>query len=311
MILLETIIQKSIAMSAQFFDWSFARRCFCGLAFCCMPIYAASPTAAASLDLEPRWKVGASADYLLTKTGVVSVGGVTKVNTTNTTPVHVEVASANTDGFLLSWTLGPTRFDEAATASMNPVMKKIAGVMTGRQVMLRVDRRGRLLEVMNWKAIRDAANALAVEIEAMLTQSRLSSEQIGLALTQFKSKFSSEQGVREIAGREAQLFLLLFGHRYDSSRPTEFTSSVPNPVGEGMALVVEHVELKGFDASATFEWSQRGALTGARDARNAAPSVKGHAAIDAASGWPSLVMQTISATADDAERTETTSLQRQ
>ena len=311
MILAEMNNQRSVAMSLSFFAWNGARRHVWGLALCCAPSFAAATAATTSIDLKPRWEVGASVDYLLTKTGVVRIGGVTKVNTTNTTPVHVEVASATSKGYVLTWTLGPTHFDDAASASMNPAMKKISGVMTGRQVILRLDRGGRLLEVTNWKAIREIGDATAGEIAALLAQSRMPREQAALAIAQFRSRFSSEEGVREVAGREVQVLLLLLGRRYDRSRPTEFATSVPNPVGEGQASVVERVELKSLDASAALEWTQRGAGTGVRDAQNASPSVKGRAAIDVVSGWPSLVTQTISATADDAERIETTSLQRQ
>lgn len=297
-----------IAMSFRFPARTMARGAACAVALFCASAFAAST---GSVDLEPRWQQGAQVDYLLTKTGMASVGGVVKVNTTNTTPVHVAVVAVEPNAYVLSWTFGETRFDEAAAAAMNPMMKKMAGVMVGRQMLLRVDRRGHLVEVSNWQAIREAGDALAGEVAATLAQSGVPGSQASAAVAQFKGRFASEQSVRAIATREAQLLLLALGHRYDRARPIEFAAIVPNPIGDGFASVTEHVELKSLDAAATLEWTQVAASVGTGPGRAGSPSVRGRAIIDTATGWPASVSQTTSASADDVERKETTSLARQ
>ena len=266
----------------------------------------ATPTT--SIQLEPHWRVGDHLDYQLKKTGVGSVGGVVKVNTWNTTPIHVEVAAVETDGFLLSWTFGETRFDDVASASMTPSMKRMAGVMAGRKLTLRVDRHGRLVEIVNWQVVRNAANTLAEEFAASLARSGVSGAQAASATEQFRAKFATEEGVRALSMREAQLLFLTLGHRYDSTHPTEYMAVVSNPIGAGVIAVKEHVQSKFDGKDISLEWSQR-STQGASRAEE--PTVRGRASIEVQTGWPASVVQTTSAVAGDVERTETISLQRQ
>ncbi len=240
----------------------------------------------------------------------MTIGGVVKVSTINTTPVHVEVEAVQPHGYLLAWTAGETHFDAAAAASLNPLMKKMTRVMAGRKLLLRIDRHGRLLEVMNWQAVRLVGNSMAIEIAEMLAQSGVSPTQAAPTVDKFRSMFSSEDQVRQIATREAQLLLQMLGHAYDQTHATDFAETVPNPTGDGEISAIEHVDLQNLAGNAILDWMQRPAPRGG-DASSASASVKVGPRSTSPTGWPRLVTQSVSATVDDAQRTETTSLKRQ
>lgn len=183
--------------------------------------------------------------------------------------------------------------------------------MAGRKLMLRVDRHGRLVEVVNWQLVRDAANSLAGEFAAALARSSVPVAQATAAIEQFKAKFASEANVRALAMREAQLLFLMLGHRYDSTHPTEYAAVVSNPIGEGLTSVTERVE-SALDGNAiVLDWTQRANRSAKGLAREGEPIVRGRASFDMRTGWPTSVVQTTSAIVGDSERSEVTSLQRQ
>jgi hypothetical protein len=267
-----------------------------------MSVSSASPVRAAGLvDLEPRWKAGEHADYVLTKHGVVTEGFRVAVDTTNTTPVHVEVLSAGPGGYLVGWTQGETHFDDSVAASMTPLMKKMAQLMAGHRLELRLDRSGRLEAVQNWTQLREMGDAFERDVGRLLMLSGVDAarrEQVGV---QIRAMFSSERSVRLSTTRDAQLLLRALGHALDPRRPLDIEVVVPDPAGSDELRVGEHFELKAAtDSSANVQWAQTGG----------AAQVGGNAVIDRHSGWPSLVSETVSGAANGARRTETTSLQR-
>ena len=281
-----------------------AWRRHCGLALFLAASCLAAPRAGAAsstVDLEPHWKVGEHVDYVLTKHGVVTAGLQVQVDTTNSTPVRVDVLKADADGFVIGWTQGATQFDAAAAASMNPVMKKMAGLMVGRRLELRLDRGGQLQEVVNWGEVRDLGDAFARDVTDMLAQSGVDAARRTQAAAQIRTMFSSEQSVRWSATREVRLLLLPLGHAYDRSRSVQVDVVAPDPTGPGDVKTSRRVELKsGPGAKTLLHWSQAGA----------GASVAGDAVMDVTTGWAETTSQTVTAAADGAQRTETTSLQR-
>ena len=275
-----------------------------GLALALAAACLAAPRADAApstVDLAPHWKVGEHVDYVLAKHGVITAGSQVQVDTTNTTPVHIDVLKADADGFVIGWTQGETQFDATAAASMNPVMKKMAGLMVGHPLKLRLDRNGQLQEVVNWEAIRDLGDVFAHDVTDMLAQSGVDATHRMQATAQIHAMFASEQGVRGAATREVRLLLLPLGHAYDRSRPVQVDVVAPDPTGAGDVKAPRRVELKGDPgAKATLHWSQP----------NAGASVTGDAVIDVATGWAEATSQTVTAAASGAQRTETTTLQR-
>jgi hypothetical protein len=283
----------------------------------------ATPPGERAVDLEPRWRVGDHVEYTLKKSGVVTTGGVVRLHTTNTTPVRIDVLQAGPDGFVIGWTMGSTHFDDAATAAMGPLERKMAGVMVGQQLKLRIARSGEIQAVDNWEAIRDLGDAMAAEVSTSLRQAGVDGLKASQASQQIRAMFSTEQSVRLASTREAQLLLLSLGHTYRRMRPTQFEVVVPNPMGSGWAPVVRRFELRRADATASLQWTQSSAVARSSatedrlkdEARKQAepdlgPRVSGDCVVDIETGWPSSVTQTISAAAQDAQRTETTSLQR-
>jgi hypothetical protein len=209
-----------------------------------------------SLELPMSWNKGDVRHYELVKSRKKTGAAQRAIDSTTHTPLVVEVLAADEEEFLIAWTLGETKFTGAAQGNL--LAQKVANMMTGMKVTMRVNREGNVQEVVNWQEIRDLVAKFLNLMSDELKKTGMDERSVRTITAQVSAAFSTKEQIRERCTREAQMFFLPTGGGY-STDGRKYEDRLPNPLGgEPIPASAEFV-LKSVDRNAntaTILWKQ-------------------------------------------------------
>ncbi len=214
-----------------------------------------------SIDVLPHWTKGDQFDLEITRTREKSVNGKSTVMGTTRTPFTIEVLSAGTKGYLVGWTAGETTYGSPAPGAPS-VLRQVADVMKGQQVILELDSRGAITGVRNWRELKTATLKTMDTLLAPTQDSRnRNTDQVLLSKlrAQWESMFATKQQIEHLCTRDATLYFMVLGRGYTQHEPYEYGSVLPNPL-DGEALPSRtSMALKSYDDAsghAVITWRQ-------------------------------------------------------
>ncbi|MBH0197278.1 MAG: hypothetical protein HP494_17205 [Nitrospira sp.] len=185
----------------------------------------------------PHWTQGDLFGLEITRAREKSVNGKSTVMGTTRTPFTIEVLSADTKGYLVGWTAGETTYGSPASGGPS-VLRQVADVMKGQQVILEIDSRGAITGVRNWRELK-AATLKRMDALLAPTQDSKSNSTDHVLLSklraQWESMFATKQQIERLCTRDATLYLMVLGRSYTRQTPYEYGSVLPNPL-DGEAL---------------------------------------------------------------------------
>ncbi|MBH0179766.1 MAG: hypothetical protein HP491_18370 [Nitrospira sp.] len=203
----------------------------------CFPFTGFADAPHSSIDILPHWTQGDLFGLEITRTREKSVNGKSTVMGTTRTPFTIEVLSADTKGYLVGWTAGEITYGSPASGGPS-ILRQVADVMKGQQVILEIDSRGAITGVRNWQELKTATLKKMETLLAPAQDSRSrNTNQILLSKlrTQWESMFATKQQIEQLCTRDATLYLMVLGRGYTRHAPYEYGSVLPNPL-DGEAL---------------------------------------------------------------------------
>ena len=225
-----------------------------------LPESIATPTTLQSLevDIVPHWQIGEKRVLELVKGRERREGEQPVLKGTTRTEITILVLDANTDGYVLAWTFGETRFDDPTQAN-NPLVRAVWNILKGLTVNMSVDSFGSITRVVNWEEMsRATEEPLRISSEA-LREAGVDQASIDAIVEQTRSLFSSEEQIRLFMLREVQLYFAALGWEYTLSEPIAYENLSPNPFGgepfpsKGYFLLEEYDRATG---EAVIAWRQ-------------------------------------------------------
>lgn len=235
--------------------------CMALLVLLCFPFPGFAGVQPPSVEILPHWKKGDLFGLEITRTREKSVDGTSTVMGTTRTPFTIEVLSADRKGYLLGWTAGTTTYGSPESGTPS-ILRQVADVMKGQQIVLEIDRRGAITGVRNWRELKTATLKTMETLLAPTQDSRKGSPDQALLSklrTQWKSMFATKQQIERLCSREAALYLMVLGRDYRRHEPYEYGGMLPNPLdGEALPSRTRMI-LKSYDdasGQAVVTWSQ-------------------------------------------------------
>lgn len=214
------------------------------LATALLASFACAAARAERVDVQPRWRVGDHVTYRLT--GEITSVGMDSLGTRPATVV-LDVTEATRDGWLVTWRKVP--LPDAATQAASDVQRALRDA-AAVPMTLRLDARGRLLEVVNWQQVRDARLRLAEAKQRYRAARGTSPGTLADDMAWARTSVASEAAVRATQGYEPQVLLATVGHAYDSTAAADEPGEAPGPAGDSVAPVTLRFELQSLHAAA-------------------------------------------------------------
>lgn len=228
-----------------------------GLVFA-FSVISAAYAGADTLKLEPQWKQGEKKSYEIVKTLKKVASGKVLVDATNRTDLQIAVIKADSQGYLVSWTMGETKFAEAKLAE-HPIVKQVANLLKDYPIILQVAPTGELKGVQNWKELKAKATEALKAMAQLWDQSGLDKNLVTQMKEQLASTFATKEKIDQMCTREANLFFMALGRTYQTGKNMTYDTLLPNPIGGEAFPATGSFVLKSYDKTtgkATIDWKQ-------------------------------------------------------
>jgi hypothetical protein len=225
-----------------------------------LPLLGLTDVQRQSVEIMPYWKKGDRVHLEITRARVKSADGRSTISGKTHTDFTIEVLSANDDGYLVGWTAGKTTFDTPSQAE-HSFLGQVVNIMSGRQIVLKIDSHGAIRGIQNWQGLKAAA---LKSLDALAATENLQNEKRDRALmsnfrAQWESMLGTKEQVEELCTREAQVYFKVLGRGYAHNDPFEYEDLFPNPLGGDAFPTHARMALKTFDKQAgraVITWSQ-------------------------------------------------------
>lgn len=230
------------------------------LIFLCLPLWGFEKVPPQPVEIIPHWKEGERFELIVTRVRDKSLNDQTTLSGKTHTRFSVEVLRADTQGYLVGWTVGATTFDVPAPSES--VLRQVVGLMQGLQIVLQIDPRGAITGVQNWEALR---SEMLKNLDGLLVKtSHAQGGKTDRALmenlrAQWDTIFSTRAQIEQVCTRDAQIYFRVLGRTYTRDQPYEYQSFLDNPLGGDPFPAHADIVLKSFDGrsgQAVVHWNQ-------------------------------------------------------
>ncbi len=213
----------------------------------------------ASIVLEPHWKPGAKKKFEIIKNRKKVGEGKTLFDGTSRTDLEISVEKADSHGYLVNWTMGETRFDQAEAAN-NPIAKQVANLLKGFAIQLEVSPSGELKGVQNWEELKAKATEALDTMVEVWRKSGLNEQMVSQLRGQVSSTFATKEKITQMYTREPNLYFVALGRTYKLDKPATYDTLLPNPFGGEAFPAKGSFTVTGYDkksGKAEIDWNQR------------------------------------------------------
>ncbi len=223
-------------------------------------VFAASAFAGeGSMELKPHWKQGTKKKYDIIKNRKKVGGGKVLFDGTSRTDLAISVEKADSKGYLVNWTMGETRFDQAEAAK-NPIAKQAANLLRGFAILLEVSPSGELKGVKNWEELKAKATEALNAMVGVWRKSGFNEQMISQLRAQVSSTFATKEKITQMCTREPNLYFMALGRTYKPERTMTYDTLLPNPFGGEAFPATGSFALARYDkesGKAEVDWNQR------------------------------------------------------
>jgi hypothetical protein len=230
------------------------------LVILCLPLSGFEDLTHHSVEILPHWKKGDSFELTVTRAREKSLDGQSNVSGKTRTNFIVEVLRADNKKYLVGWTAGDTTFESPAPSDF--FLRQVVNVMKGKQIVLQIDERGTITGVQNWKDLQSATLKTIDALQAETPNSHKGSRDKTL-LSNLRAKweamFETKEQVEHLCTRDARIYFMALGRRYELNAPHEYNDLLPNPIGGDPLPTRARIILQAFDPQswqALLNWNQ-------------------------------------------------------
>jgi hypothetical protein len=182
------------------------------------------------LELKPKWKIGDTLRYEMTRTLVREVDGKVVRKVITRTPVALEVFDVDEEGSLISWAQGSTIHDDPKTDD-DPRARAIHAIQKGLDIDLDIDTDGTMLGVRNWKDIRGTGHRVQDFVFAQMAKSGTTKTTIETLRKETDKLFLTKESIEAAFGQPAALLFYPFGEEYELEESVPYDGEIPNVFG--------------------------------------------------------------------------------
>ncbi|HUT89475.1 MAG TPA: hypothetical protein VMY37_08265 [Thermoguttaceae bacterium] len=229
-----------------------------GSVLLCTLLFSAPAPAEDSVDLPLGWEVGQRLQYEIVKSSRKTRGDQVAAKPTTRTDLEIEVLRADSDGYLIAWTQGETRFDDPQMAAQ-PMVQRMANITRGLRVLLEIDSEANVAGVENWQELKETVGKFIATISDELKISGIDPGMLSKITAQLASMYATREQIEMMCTREPRMFFLVLGGSFSASEPSEYQDRLPNPFGgepfpSRAAFVLKEVDRQS--QRATIAWTQ-------------------------------------------------------
>ncbi len=183
-----------------------------------------------SLVLEAHWRQGDVFHFERVKSRKKTKAGKVTLKSTARSDLEINVVSADEGGFVVSWKLGETKFDDPSQEE-DPLVQNLTNVYDGCRVELRLDCDANVVGVRNWKELKEVSERSLEVVIRPLQDKGINEAFVAKLRSELASRVSTKQQIEQYWTREPGLFFLAVGREYEPGKPTEYEDELPNPLG--------------------------------------------------------------------------------
>lgn len=225
-----------------------------------------SPPAAAqarTIAIRPRLRVGSRLQLNLVKSREDWQGAARLKANESTTPIDIECVEQREDGWRCRWTYGAVDLSKVDGAQPDEVTRRIAGLVEGLQLDLKLDSNGSFAGVVDEAQTVEQLDRRFESLGALLL------EKAGAAPAERARAEAVIEQLRPLLRgpalltsslREPQFFYVLGAGDFELGVAQEFETQLASPISSAVLparRTVELVELRRDGAEALFTWKQR------------------------------------------------------
>ena len=190
------------------------------------------------LDLPIHWKKGDSLKYEIVKSAQRMQDGRTKPEEETYSYLDIEVLSAGREGYVLAWTIDEIELEiplDLDNPNVQRSLERLTKGGNGWRVILQLDPTAAIIDVQNWKELRESVTYILEEMAETITEEMRRRGQdastISDLLEMSTSLYRSRETIEEIFTPEAQIFFLLLGKSYPINESVEYEKKLPKIFG--------------------------------------------------------------------------------
>ena len=168
------------------------------------------------------WDKGEVQNYSFTSEKIKIKGTDTTSKETTSYDIQITVLDSTEKNYVVQWV-----YKNMTTTDKNPVVQKLTALNKDLKVIIKTDEMGILLEVVNWKEIKDfiskAVTTLSKDYENVPEMKKV--------FAQITNLYSTKEGIENSAIKEIQQFHNFYGAKYKLGETLEGKLQLANMFG--------------------------------------------------------------------------------
>lgn len=168
------------------------------------------------------WDKGEKQNYVVTTQKIKINGADTTSKELVTYEVEVLVLDSTDKSYTIQWL-----YKNIKTTSKNPTMQKAINVTKDMKVIFKTDEFGALVEVVNWKEIKEYIQKTTLA----LRQDFKNSPEMEKVISQIEAIYSTKEAIESTSIKDIQQFHTFYGGKYKLGEILEGKLKVPNILG--------------------------------------------------------------------------------
>jgi hypothetical protein len=226
----------------------------------CLPLCGFGKVSPQSVEIIPRWNEGERSELIVTRVRDKSLNGQSTRSGKTHSRFSLEVLRADSQGYLVGWTVGATTFEVPAPSES--ILRQVVGLMQGMQIVLQLDPHGTITGVQNWEALRGEMLKNLESLPANTSDAQRGKADQALRenlRAQWDTMFSTRAQIEQVCTRDAQVYFKVLGRTYTRDQPYEYHGHLDNPLGGDPFPARADIALKSFDdrsGQAVLHWNQ-------------------------------------------------------
>jgi hypothetical protein len=158
--------------------------------------------------------------------------------------VDIKIVDSSPDSYTIEWS-----YRNYLMITDNPLLKKLAYLLEGRKVIIKTDKKGSFIEVVNWNDFKELVSKTTSMLKTDFPDLEEKKEIIKLV----KGAYGSKEAIEKAAIKEIKQFYIFHGGKYKLDEQIVGQTTVPNysgnnPFDAKYTLSLDEIDLMGFNS---------------------------------------------------------------
>ena len=200
--------------------------------------------ATSSAEISGFWNKGDSRVYTISEEKYNATDGDTTSYEFVNYKVDIRIVDSSPNSYTIEWS-----YRDYVIITDNPLHKKMTYLLEGKKVIIKTDKKGSFIEVVNWKDFKE----LISKTSSMLKTDFPNLKEKKGVVKLVKEAYSSKEVIEKAAIKEIKQFYIFHGGKYKLDEQLVGKTTVPNysgkkPFDAKYSLSLDEIDLLGFNS---------------------------------------------------------------